>query len=118
MKMWQIENSETSEILEISEVLFRVFLFPSFRFCPTAKIGNSDSKIFKKKIPNFLRFSSFPSFQPGWLDQVNIITGTPYSWYKLLWIFSSTQERGNTNKEGEIYCGKNKYKISATYQAH
>ena len=39
MKKWQIENSETSEIL------FRVFLFPSFRFCPIAKIENSDLKI-------------------------------------------------------------------------
>ena len=42
MKKWQIENSETSEI---SEILFRVFLFPSFRFCPIAKIENSDLKI-------------------------------------------------------------------------
>ena len=37
MKKWQIENSEK---LEISEKLFRVFLFSSFRFCPTAKIEN------------------------------------------------------------------------------
>ena len=27
MKMWQIENLETSEISEISEILFRVFDF-------------------------------------------------------------------------------------------
>ena len=39
MKKWQIENSETSEI---SEILFRVFLFPSFRFCPIAKIEFSE----------------------------------------------------------------------------
>ena len=42
MKKWHIENLETSEI---SEKLFRVFLFPSFRFCPTAKIENLDLKI-------------------------------------------------------------------------
>ena len=34
MKKWQIENSKTSEISEILEILFRVFLFPSFRFRP------------------------------------------------------------------------------------
>ena len=34
MKKWQIEKK-----------LFRVFLFPSFQFCPTAKIKNSDLKI-------------------------------------------------------------------------
>ena len=39
MKKWQIENSEISKILEI---LFRVFLFPSFRFCPIAKIEFSE----------------------------------------------------------------------------
>ena len=31
MKKWQIENPENSEIWEISDKLFRVFLFPSFR---------------------------------------------------------------------------------------
>ena len=45
MKKWQIENSEKSEFSEISEKLFRVFFFPSFRFCPTDKIENSDSKV-------------------------------------------------------------------------
>ena len=29
-----------------------------------------------------------------------------------------TRGRGNTNKEGEIPCVGNKYKASATYQAH
>ena len=57
MKKWQIENLETSEISEVSEILFRVFLFPSFRFCPIAKIKNSDLRVGKK-------FPSFPSFQP------------------------------------------------------
>ena len=57
MKDWQIENSETSEV---SEILFRVFLFPSFQFCPIGKIENSDLKISEK----FLRF---PNFQPGQL---------------------------------------------------
>ena len=50
MKKWQIENSETSEIWEILEKLFQVFLFPSFLFFPTAKIENSDLKISEKKI--------------------------------------------------------------------
>ena len=45
MKIWQIKNLEKSEILEISEKLFQVFLFPSFWFCPTAKMENSDLKI-------------------------------------------------------------------------
>ena len=47
------------ETSEISEILFRVFLFSSFRFCPIAKIENSDLKISEKKFP------SFPSFRPG-----------------------------------------------------
>ena len=53
MKKWQIENSETSEISDILEILFRVFLFPSFRFCPKAKIENSDLKISEKKFRVF-----------------------------------------------------------------
>ena len=57
MKKWQIKNSETSEILEISEILFRVFLFPSFRFCPITKIENLDLKISEKE---FSEFSSWP----------------------------------------------------------
>ena len=48
MKKWQIENSEKSEISEILKKLFRVFLFPSFQFCHTAKIKNSDLKILEK----------------------------------------------------------------------
>ena len=65
MKKWQIENSEKSEISEISEKLFRVFFFPSFRFCPTAKIENSDLKNSDKKFLRFPRFPKFPSFRPG-----------------------------------------------------
>ena len=57
MKNWQIENSEKSEISEISEELFRVFLFPSFRFCPTAKIENSDLKIVEKNFRGFRVFN-------------------------------------------------------------
>ena len=53
MKKLQIEKSKTSEISEISEILFRIFLFPSIQFCPTAKIKNSDLKISEK---NFLDF--------------------------------------------------------------
>ena len=56
MKKWQIENSEKSEISEISEKLFQVFLFPSFRFCPTAKIENSDLKILEKNFRDFRVF--------------------------------------------------------------
>ena len=55
MKKWQIENSEKSEIFKISEKLFGVFLFPSFRFCPKAKIENSDLKI----LENFRDFRVF-----------------------------------------------------------
>ena len=65
MRKWQIENSEKLEISEISEKLFRVFLFLSFRFCPTAKIENSDLKILRKNFPGFPRFSRFRSFRPG-----------------------------------------------------
>ena len=50
MERWQIENSETSEI---SEILFQVFLFPCFRFCPTAKIENWDLKISEKNSRDF-----------------------------------------------------------------
>ena len=53
MKKWQIENLENSEI---SEILFRVFLFPSFQFCLTAKIENSVLKISEK---NFRVFRVF-----------------------------------------------------------
>ena len=56
MKKWQIENLENSEISEISEKLFRVFLFPSFRFCPTAKIEKSDLKILEKNFRDFRVF--------------------------------------------------------------
>ena len=50
MERWQIENSETSEILEI---LFQVFLFPCFQFCATAKIENWDLKISEKNSRGF-----------------------------------------------------------------
>ena len=56
MKKWQIENSETSEI---SEILFRVFLVPSFRVCPRAKIKNSDLKISEKNFWDFWGFWVF-----------------------------------------------------------
>ena len=59
MKKWQIENSEKSEKSEISEKLPRVFLFPSFRFCPTAKIENSDLKISEKHCRDFRGFRVF-----------------------------------------------------------
>ena len=53
MKKWQIENSETSEILEISEILFRVSLFPSFQFDPVDKNKKSDLKISEKNFQVF-----------------------------------------------------------------
>ena len=56
MKKRQMENSETSKISEISEILFRVFLFPSFRFPSTAKIKNSDLKISEKIFRGFRVF--------------------------------------------------------------
>ena len=56
MKKWQIENSEKLEKSEISEKLFWVFLFPSFRFCPTANIENLDLKISEN---NFRVFQVF-----------------------------------------------------------
>ena len=59
IKKWQIENSEKSEISEISEKLFWVFFFPSFWFCPTAKIENSDLKVSEKKFRDFRGFRVF-----------------------------------------------------------
>ena len=50
MKKWQIEKSEK---LEISEKLFRVFLFSSLQFCPTAEIENLDLKILEKNFRDF-----------------------------------------------------------------
>ena len=68
MKKWQIENSETSEVSKISEILFRVFLFPRFRYSQNRKLG---FKNLGKKFPSFPRFPSFPSFpsfRTGHLD--------------------------------------------------
>ena len=62
MKKWQIENSETSEIWEILEILFRVFLFPSFQFCPTAKTKNSDINISENFFQDFRDFRGFRVF--------------------------------------------------------
>ena len=53
MKKWQIENSE------VSEILFQVFLLPSFRFCPRVKIENSNLKISEENIPDFRDFRVF-----------------------------------------------------------
>ena len=64
MKKWQIENSEKSEKSEISEKLLRVFLCPSFQFCPTAKIENLDLKISGKN------FRGFPVFD---LDAAGVV---------------------------------------------
>ena len=54
-----------------------------------------------------------------WLDQLKIITVLLLaSWYKLLLQVSLVHRRGNSNKEGETPCAKNKCKDSTTYQAH
>ena len=53
MKKWEIENLEKSEI---SEKLFRVFLFSSFQSFPTAKIQSSDLKISEKNSRDFRGF--------------------------------------------------------------
>ena len=50
MKKWQIETAE------FSEILYRVFLFLSFRFCPRVKIENSDLKISEKSFRDFRDF--------------------------------------------------------------
>ena len=50
MKKWQIKKSE---------ILFRVFLFTSFRFCPRVKIENSDLKISEKSFQDFRGFQVF-----------------------------------------------------------
>ena len=60
---WQIENSKKSEILEISEKLLQIFLFPSFRFCRKAKIENSDLKFLEKKFRVFRAFDLTCNFQ-------------------------------------------------------
>ena len=59
MKKWQIE---TSEISEISEILFRVLLLPSFRFCPIAKVKSSNLKISEKFFGVFRDFRVFQVF--------------------------------------------------------
>ena len=50
MKKWLIETAE------FSEILYRVFLFLSFRFCPRVKIENSDLKISEKSFRDFRDF--------------------------------------------------------------
>ena len=78
MIKWHIENSETSEIL------FRVFLFPSFRFCPTAKIENLDLKISEKNFRGFRVFDlarqilDYVSFQRD-INRSNF----PHMFYKI-----------------------------------
>ena len=62
MKKWKIENLEKSEISEILEKLFRVFFFPSFRFCPTAKFENSDLEISEKNFRDFRDSRGFQVF--------------------------------------------------------
>ena len=62
MKKWQIKHSETSEMSEISQKLFQVFLFPIFQFGPIAKIENSDLKISQKHFRDLRDFWAFRVF--------------------------------------------------------
>ena len=55
MKKWQIETAE------FSEILYRVFLFLSFRFCPRVKIENSDLKT-RKKVSEISEISEVSEF--------------------------------------------------------
>ena len=75
MKKWQIENLEKSEI---SEKLFLVFLFPGFRFCPTAKIENSDLKISEKNFRDFRDSRGFRVFDLTMKFQVSIFRSIFY----------------------------------------
>ena len=73
-------------------------------------------ELFVNKI-HFFKFLS--SSGKPWLDRLKIITVLLLvSWYKRLLEVSLVQARGNTNKEMEIPCAKNKCEPSATYQAH
>ena len=72
MKKWQIESSKTSEILEISEKLFRVFLFPSFLvYSQIRKLG---FKNLGKKFPRFPRYPRSPNFRLGRLSLTLILS--------------------------------------------
>ena len=85
MKKWQIENSEKSEI---SEKLFRVFLFPSFRFWPTAKIENSNLKISKKSFWDFQDFRSSRVFDLACLGSNWNASCLPPNWLRNSdWLF-------------------------------
>ena len=98
MKKWQIENSETSEILEI---LFRVFLFPSFRFCPTAKIENSDINISENFFRDFrvfdLAFRSFDIVLP-YMILKNRYSQICTSWRKCAFFEEKNKQQNKTNK--------------------
>ena len=68
MKKWLIKNSE---ILEISEILFRVFSCPSFLMSEFSLLPYSQSRKLEKKwekiwtkFPRFPTFSRFQSFRP------------------------------------------------------
>ena len=57
MKNWQIENSEISKISEI-RILFEVYSFPSFQFCPKPKNQKSRFKN-SEKISEIFKISHF-----------------------------------------------------------
>ena len=59
MKKWQIENSEKSEKSEILEKLSRVFLFPSFRFCPIRRVAAE----YEKQVKHLQLFRNASSMQ-------------------------------------------------------
>ena len=58
----QVENSENSEILEISGIFFLRFLSPSFRFWVQGKIENLEIRKLGKIVPRFFRFTRSTSF--------------------------------------------------------
>ena len=66
MKKWQMENSEKSEILEISEKLFRLSFFRVFDFAlqPKSKTRIKSSRKKISEISEVSKFSTWPKFFP------------------------------------------------------
>ena len=107
MKKWQIENSEKSEISEILEILFRVLLFPSFRFCLPAKNENLDLKILKKNFRDFRDFQGFQvfdlasvtCFSETWASEENINKNSTFQ----LKNYNVIHQVRNSRKGGALY---------------
>ena len=84
-------NSEKSEISEISEKLFGIFLFTSFRFFPTGKIQNSDLKISEKNFRNFrgFRVFSLAILKSNFLSKNKKIGNAIFEYIHQPWLFHS-----------------------------